>query len=71
MNKYPLRLFLMLFLGLAGPAAEACTRIVYQTGDAAYIVGRTMDWTEDPGTDLWAFPRGMKRNGWAGSGAVS
>jgi penicillin V acylase-like amidase (Ntn superfamily) len=71
MNKYPLRLFLMLFLGLAGPAAEACTRIVYETGDAAYIVGRTMDWTEDPGTDLWAFPRGMKRNGWAGSGAVT
>jgi choloylglycine hydrolase len=53
-------------LGLAGAPAEACTRLVYETGDASYIVGRSMDWSEDPGTDLWAFPRGMSKDGSAG-----
>ena len=29
-----------------------------------------MDWAEDPGTDLWSFPRGLKRDGGAGPGSV-
>ncbi len=63
-------LTLLLGTSLAVSAAQACTRIVYDTGDASYIVGRTMDWMEDPGTDLWAFPRGMSRDGSAGQGSV-
>ena len=38
------------------PAADACTRILYQGADSSYYFGRTMDWAEDTGTDLWAFP---------------
>lgn len=51
-------------------ASEACTRILYETGTKTYIVGRTMDWYDDTGTDLWAFPRGMPRDGGVGAGSI-
>ncbi len=47
--------------------ADACTRAVYLGPNGTIITARSMDWAEDTGTDLWAFPRGMKRNGAAGS----
>lgn len=55
---------------LVGSQAEACTRILYETGANSYIAGRTMDWAEDPGSDLWAFPRGMARVGLSGASAA-
>lgn len=63
MKKLVFNLLLGASLAFAGAPAQACTRIVYETGDAAYLVGRTMDWMVDPHTDLWAFPRGMSRDG--------
>lgn len=54
----------------SGPPAGACTRILYETGTNSYIVGRSMDWMVDPKTDLWAFPKGMARDGGVGSGSV-
>lgn len=50
--------------------SNACTRILYETATNSYIVGRTMDWYDDTGTDLWAFPRGMARDGGAGPGSI-
>ncbi len=29
-----------------------------------------MDWAENPNTDLWAFPRGLSRDGGAGTGSI-
>jgi choloylglycine hydrolase len=55
---------------LVGFDALACTRFIYQTGTDDYIVGRSMDWAEDPGSDLWSFPRGMERDGGAGPGSI-
>ena len=52
-------------------AAEACTRLLYETGDKTFVVARSMDWREDPQTDLWAFPAGMKRDGGLGEGSVT
>lgn len=52
-----------LFIAAAVPAANACTRILYQGGQTDFFVGRTLDWMEDTSTDLWAFPKGMKRDG--------
>jgi len=43
-----------------------CTRAVYLGPDDTVITGRSMDWVEDMGSNLWAFPRGMRRNGAAG-----
>jgi choloylglycine hydrolase len=53
------------------PVAEACTRIVYQSGKGDIIVGRSMDWMNDTDTDLWAFPAGMARDGGAGDGSIA
>ncbi|NET40643.1 linear amide C-N hydrolase [Okeania sp. SIO2B3] len=52
------------------PAAQACTRAVYKAGDARIVTGRTMDWFEDLESDLWAFPKGMKRNGEVGPDSI-
>lgn len=50
---------------LIAEPAGACTRILFDAG-GRHLVGRSMDWTGDTGTDLWAFPAGMKRNGGVG-----
>jgi hypothetical protein len=43
---------------LTSVTANACTRFIYETGSKTFVVGRSMDWMEDPKTDLWAFPQG-------------
>jgi len=48
------------------PIAEACTRALFAGSDDMVVTGRSMDWMEDIQTDLWAFPRGMTRDGAAG-----
>jgi penicillin V acylase-like amidase (Ntn superfamily) len=53
------------------PVADACTRIVYSGKDGAHYVGRSMDWAEETGTDLWAFPAGMTRDGGVGEGSLA
>ena len=51
---------------IAAQAAYACTRALYVGADGTVITGRSMDWKEDMHTDLWAFPRGIQRDGAAG-----
>lgn len=54
-------------LSAAGIAqAEACTRTLYVSDDGLVITGRSMDWAEDMHTNLWAFPKGIARDGAAG-----
>ncbi|SFW21405.1 penicillin amidase Cysteine peptidase. MEROPS family C59 [Nitrosovibrio sp. Nv17] len=55
---------------LAAPAADACTRLVYLGAHDQVITARSMDWKTDVGTNLWAFPRGMKRSGEAGPDSI-
>jgi choloylglycine hydrolase len=55
---------------LATPVADACSRFTYETGSNTYIVGRTLDWAEDPRTNLWSFPRGMSRDGGVGPKSI-
>jgi choloylglycine hydrolase len=44
--------------------ANACTRILYETGTGTYITARSMDWVDPELTsDLWIFPQGLERNG--------
>lgn len=42
-------------------SAEACTRALYVGNDGLVVTGRTMDWVEDLGTNLYIFPRGIER----------
>ncbi len=51
------------------PAASACTRAVYLGKEGMVVTGRSMDWKEDLQSNLWVFPRGMRRDG--GLGAAS
>ena len=57
-------------LAAFAPAAPACTRCVYLGPDNTVLVARSMDWVEDPGSEVWVFPRGMKRTGTAGPGSL-
>jgi choloylglycine hydrolase len=53
------------------PVADACTRFVYHGPDGNIITARSMDWKLDVATNLWAFPRGMDRNGEAGPNSIT
>ncbi|RLS32306.1 MAG: linear amide C-N hydrolase [Planctomycetota bacterium] len=55
---------------LLGVAASACTRCLHRFGDGRVIVGRSMDWMEDPSSEIWCFPQGMKRHGNAGPASL-
>lgn len=50
--------------------ADACTRFVYHGVNDQIITARSMDWKNDVATNLWIFPRGMKRSGEAGPNSI-
>jgi len=50
--------------------AEACSRVLWARPGQPVIVGRSMDWFESMGTNLWAFPRGAEREGLVGPGSM-
>ena len=47
-----------------------CTRLVYLGPNDTVMTARSMDWKVDLGTNLWAFPRGMTREGCAGPNSI-
>lgn len=51
---------------VAADRAEACTRVVYKGPLNTVMTARSMDWKEDPQSNIWIFPRGMERNGEVG-----
>jgi penicillin V acylase-like amidase (Ntn superfamily) len=69
-NERLVAIFASAVTALASFQTQACTRFIYETGTNNYIVGRSMDWAEDPNTDLWWFPRGMARDGGAGPKSI-
>lgn len=44
----------------------ACTRVVYQGPNGVVLTARSMDWKDDPQSNMWIFPRGMERDGAVG-----
>lgn len=42
---------------------DACTRAVYLGSEDMIVTGRTMDWKEDPQSNIYFFPRGIARRG--------
>jgi choloylglycine hydrolase len=55
------------FMAMASATSiEACTRGVYLGSDGLVITGRSMDWMEDISSNMWVFPRAMRRDGAAG-----
>ncbi len=54
-----------------GSLGVACTRAVYLGPDGMIVTGRTMDWAEDLGSNLWIFPQGTKWRGVHGKNALT
>lgn len=46
-----------------GGNAEACSRIVYEGNNNLFIVGRSLDWRAPIPTNLYVYPRGIKKQG--------
>ena len=63
-------LSLVIAVATALPSADACTRAVYLGPEDTIITVRSMDWKTDLGSDLWAFPRGLQRDGAAGPTSI-
>lgn len=56
---------------LSGGLAQACSRGLLKDENGNVITSRSMDWMEDLETNLWVFPRGLKREGAAGADSIS
>ena len=67
MKKFPIFVAACVLFTTVASSATACTRAVLKTDDGTVLTGRSMDWVEDIGNNLWIFPRGMHRNGAAGT----
>lgn len=61
-NKIAYILILVASLSYA-KKSDACTRVVYEGPEGMTATGRTMDWKEDPQTNLYIFPRGIEKKG--------
>jgi len=62
----------LLLLLPAEQDTQACSRIFYETGTGTYICGRGMDWNDPTATtSIWAFPKGMKRDGGIGDHPIT
>jgi penicillin V acylase-like amidase (Ntn superfamily) len=61
----------LLSIGSFNEKARACTRVVYQGPNGMIITARSMDWKGDIPANLWIFPRGIERNGEAGSNSIT
>lgn len=48
---------------VSAPRSHACSLAMWADTGRSVVVGRNVDWIEDPPTDLWALPRGMKHRG--------
>lgn len=72
--KNKLTLFAIIAFLLCAPCMlhqiPACTRVVYQGLNGTIITARSMDWKTEIPANLWIFPRGMERNGEAGSTSI-
>lgn len=64
MRKYYTATALMIISVMGMPSqVDACTRAVYLGPDDMVVTGRTMDWKEDPQSNIYFFPRGIERRG--------
>ncbi|MFT0533742.1 linear amide C-N hydrolase [Castellaniella hirudinis] len=55
---------------LLAAEAQACTRVVYHGPEGRTLTGRNMDFKDPMVSNFWVFPRGMTRNGSAGSRSI-
>jgi choloylglycine hydrolase len=71
MTKRPLLVASLMLSLLHITPTFACTRVVLKTDEGTVLTGRSMDWMQDIGNNIWAFPRGMRRDGAAGEKSLT
>ena len=49
---------------------DACSRVLYVGNDSLRIVGRSLDWKTPIPTNLYVYPRGIKKQGNTLAGSV-
>ena len=73
MKKIKINIFVMMltvFVLSSLIKAEACSNFLYTGENNIVLRGRTADWAGEIDTNLWLFPRGIKRNGLAGKNSI-
>ena len=65
MRRVILALSAVLGGAILASTAQPCTRVLWNDNNWSVLVGRNMDWFEDLKSNIWALPRGMKRDGLA------
>ena len=48
-------------IAVSAPHAEACSRVIYQGVDSLFVIGRSLDWKTPIPTNIYVYPRGMKK----------
>ena len=46
---------------LVPQTSDACSRILYKGSDSLFVVGRSLDWKTPIPTNLYVYPRGVKK----------
>lgn len=59
------------FTFMAAPEAGACTRVIYHGADSLIVIGRSLDWMNPIPTNVYVYPRGMKKEGSDKAGAIT
>lgn len=54
---------LIMVWAFGSPDAEACSRIQYEGNDSLIVIGRSLDWKTPIPTNLYVYPRGMRKEG--------
>ena len=54
---------LIMVWAFGSPHAEACSRIQYEGNDSLIVIGRSLDWKTPIPTNLYVYPRGMRKDG--------
>lgn len=70
MKKAVLFLILSLIIANVAERLEACTKVTYTGPDKTVLTARSMDWKSDLMTNIWAFPKGVERNGATGPNTI-
>ena len=55
---------------LGAQHAEGCSRVLYVGSDSLRIVGRSLDWKTPIPTNIYVYPRGIKKAGNSLPGSV-
>lgn len=70
-SSFPILFILSILLAFVSlQNAEACSRILLNDKGKTVVVGRTLDWFVPNPADLYALPRGIKRDGMTGKNTL-